>query len=628
MNRIVQGTLRRSMSFRSLQALTYAERLMKNRLITYYTTLHLVATFLPANTAEKTIHQYWEETGISFSEVPVDNSKCYSSYDYFRGCVSALNVLASEQIERSKLIPTSLVGNSKIKQKEKKREFGSLTEVSLAEGMSDEEKKLSIFQKVEKSKAEAEIVEVQMSKIYNSTKDASRNEKVDFEIINRDFVRNIEANEKLAGKRAVIASSAVNAILKEHDAHSYLQPTQYLDEMRQNGDKKFVGVGVEVKKIPEGFVFVRIIEGGPMKKVGLFKKGYLLKKIDDKDISGLEFERVIGMIRGNDGEPIKITVQRGEHEVSGKIIRAKIELKNVSYEKKQSMGKSVGVIKLQNFTDESACQKIAGFLSQSKKDNVSGIILDLRGNGGGIVDQARCIGGLFMGDEVVMGEKSLSTDDGHFQSPEENCSASAGIEKVQESLESNPVRFSRTVSLNGFSRATKVTNLPVVVLIDGLSASASEIVSGAFQDQKRAWIVGERSFGKATVQRIKPGWNCNRKIARARTIQRFYLPSGRTNQLVGVTPDFTVPFKPNATEEDRFSLREADLYPNALAPEGPKWAQKRPTEVAKISKCISENQRALKAFNGHQSQEEDADFQSLMAEEILLCDQIAGKIKQ
>jgi carboxyl-terminal processing protease len=214
---------------------------------------------------------------------------------------------------------------------------------------------------------------------------------------------------------------------------------------------------------------------------------------------------------------------------------------------------------------------------------VSGLVLDLRGNLGGLIDQAVCIGGLFLGREVVVKVKDLDRD------------------SFEELSSSKPA----------------ATDLPLVVLIDAGSASASEIVSGAIQDHQRGWLLGERSFGKGTVQANMNFWND--KIVFYRTVQRFYQPTGRTNQQVGISPDFEVPATPSATEEDRFRLREADIFPHGLGAVGPMWAQPRPEEARKVNGCVAGEKLADKVFAEAKARGHAVDYQLLRAEETLRC---------
>ncbi len=169
----------------------------------------------------------------------------------------------------------------------------------------------------------------------------------------------------------------------------------------------------------------------------------------------------------------------------------------------------------------------------------------------------------------------------------------------------------------------------MVTLIDGGSASASEILAGAFQDHQRSWIVGDRSHGKATVQGPDTSYPLSQKhkqVILYSTIARFYQPSGRTNQLVGILPDFSVDPTPNATAMEKYTRREEDNY-TALPSVGNRWKQPRKAEIEKINQCRAARAAAGNSADQHfQSQSEQAtvapDYRLLVAQDILSCSQL------
>jgi carboxyl-terminal processing protease len=283
---------------------------------------------------------------------------------------------------------------------------------------------------------------------------------------------------------------------------------------------------------------------------------------------------------------VKLKVLRDGKEISLDIVRDTIKQDNLEAKVVSDLGRKIGVIKLRSFMDKNACGKMGQkLLSLESTDKVEGIVLDLRGNGGGLLDQAVCMGGLFFGKKVVVKVRDLQG--GTFK--------------------------------DMFGSLPAATALPVVALIDAGSASASEVLSGALQDQQRAWVVGERSFGKGSVQApsIFAG---NEKIVLYKTVQRFYQPLGRTNQIVGIEPNFVRPIKPNATEEERFALRERDYFPNALDAESQAWVETRKEKVAKVESCVASGKLAEKKYAELTAARSNADYQLLAAQEVLNCD--------
>jgi carboxyl-terminal processing protease len=240
------------------------------------------------------------------------------------------------------------------------------------------------------------------------------------------------------------------------------------------------------------------------------------------------------------------------------------------------------------------------------------LILDLRANPGGIVQEAVCMGGIFVGNQKIVEMKRFSDQ---------------ATREVNENAPGHPYfplddEHTRFTTLPFYT-----TDLPMVTLINGSSASASEILSGALQDYKRSWLVGDRTYGKASVQiNDKPFSITDQlplfeepKMTLFSTEARFYQPFGRTNQIVGIVPDFSVDPIPHATEEQKFVLREADSYTNALPAVGAPWVNPRSAEIATISQCVKATGTAEKMYDAHKDDTIRGDFQVYSAEDILKC---------
>ena len=159
---------------------------------------------------------------------------------------------------------------------------------------------------------------------------------------------------------------------------------------------------------------------------------------------------------------------------------------------------------------------------------------------------------------------------------------------------------------------------PLVVLVNSGSASASEIVSGSLQDNGRSVTVGVRSFGKGTVQRLTP-WGENELVYKAETIQRFHLPSTRTNQLTGIVPEIEAYAVPNPTKDDKFFMREENLYTNAIENVGPKYKMKNKRAISKVQGCVADNGVAARKFEESINDAMAPDHQLLVAQDTLNC---------
>ena len=234
----------------------------------------------------------------------------------------------------------------------------------------------------------------------------------------------------------------------------------------------------------------------------------------------MTIDEAVSLMRGKVGTPIDLTIVReGESKpLSIHIVRAIIKIESVHT---KTIGKDILYIRVASF-DKKVVTDVKKAIKK-KKSTTKGIILDLRNNPGGLLDQAVGLVDLFVDKGVIVSQKGR---------------------RAVETKE-----YSAHIS-------NTITDVPVVVLINGGSASASEIVSGALQDHKRAVLVGEKTFGKGSVQVVLP---ITKTEAIKLTIARYYLPSGRTIQALGVTPDIEVLPGELKTFKNEFAIKEADL---------------------------------------------------------------------
>lgn len=274
---------------------------------------------------------------------------------------------------------------------------------------------------------------------------------------------------------------------------------------------------------------VRTIEGGLARRLGI-KANDILLAVDGVKAKGSKSKDIVDRIKGSAGTSVTLQLMRKGTAIEMTVPRERVDMEHVEVKVRELAGSKYLSVKLGSFMDANGCAKISKKFTEAEKANpdLVGIVLDLRDNGGDLLKEGICIGGLFLRRKVIVQVKDLNRN---------------GLQ----------LRI---------SYREQITQLPMVTLLNRNSASASEVVSGALQDYQRSWIVGERSFGKATVQ---APMELTDDILLYRTIQRFYQPSGRTNQIVGILPDFETPAKPGMSEDERFVLREGDLYPNAMS---------------------------------------------------------------
>lgn len=316
-----------------------------------------------------------------------------------------------------------------------------------------------------------------------------------------------------------LMDKALSGMLSNLDAHSSFLNAKHFESMKIQTDGEFGGLGITVGIKDGALTVIAPIEGTPADKAGL-KASDIILKIDEKSTLNMTIDEAVSIMRGEKGTPINLTIVRKSEPkpLSVDIIRDIIEIQSV-YAK--SIGNDTLYLRVTSF-DKKVVDGVKKELKKASNKNKS-IILDLRNNPGGLLDQAVGLVDLFVSEGVIVSQKGREKED----------------EKV----------YSAT-SFGTYKDAT------LVVLVNEGSASASEIVSGALQDHKRAVIVGENTFGKGSVQVILP---ITEDEAIKLTIARYYLPSGRTIQAVGVKPDVEVHLGEIKTYENGYSIKEADL---------------------------------------------------------------------
>ncbi|WP_456480505.1 S41 family peptidase [Nautilia sp.] len=319
-----------------------------------------------------------------------------------------------------------------------------------------------------------------------------------------------------------IINKALKGLLPELDAHSsYLDKKAY-KELKVQTSGEFGGLGIVVGMRSGVLTVISPIDDTPAYKAGI-KAGDIILKINDKATIDMTLDEAVNLMRGKPGTKITLTiVRKGQKPFEVVITRGIIKIESVKAKNLENYPQ-IEYIRISSF-DKNVVPKLKKILPQLKKDGKKGIIIDLRNNPGGLLNQAVGTLDLFIDKGVLVSQK------GRVKSENEVYYAhSAGTYK----------------------------NIPIVVLVNGGSASASEIVSGGLQDHRRAVIVGEKTFGKGSVQAILP---VNKNEAIRLTVARYYLPSGRTIQAKGVTPDIIV--HPGKVEEKNLTeaeIKEANL---------------------------------------------------------------------
>jgi carboxyl-terminal processing protease len=317
-----------------------------------------------------------------------------------------------------------------------------------------------------------------------------------------------------------LVDKSIEGLLTNLDAHSsFLQEKKY-KELKIQTSGEFGGLGITVGMKDGALTVISPIEGTPADKAGL-EAGDIILKIDNQSTLNMTIDEAVNLMRGKPGTPIKLTIVRKSEAKPfvKKIIRDIITVESV-YTKDIQNHDGILYVRVVSF-DKHVVEDVEKALKKQK--NLKGVILDLRNNPGGLLDQAVGLVDLFVDNGVIVSQK------GRIEKEDRDFLASA--------------------------KGT-VKNIPIAVLVNEGSASASEIVSGSLQDHKRAVVVGEKTFGKGSVQIILP---INSAEALRLTVAKYYLPSGRTIQAVGVTPDIEIAQGKVPEDGDSFSIKEAEL---------------------------------------------------------------------
>ncbi|HUI14240.1 MAG TPA: S41 family peptidase [Xanthobacteraceae bacterium] len=319
-----------------------------------------------------------------------------------------------------------------------------------------------------------------------------------FEVVRRDYV------EKPDDKKLI--ASAVNGMVSGLDPHSNYMDAKSFGDMQVETSGQFGGLGMQVTMEKGHVKVVSPIDDTPAAKAGILA-GDIITRIDDQVITGLPLNEVVTKLRGSPGSSVKLEIQRANaaQPIEKTLTREIIKVRSV---RSRVEGADVGYIRITEFNNlagDELKEAIKQISAQIPADHLKGYILDLRNNPGGLLDQAVAVSNAFLkSGEIVAIRGRNSSEDQRF-----------------------------------YARPHDLTNgKPLIVLINGGSASASEIVSGALQDQKRATIIGTRSFGKGSVQTIIPLGVGNGALRL--TTARYYTPSGRSIQAEGITPDIKV----------------------------------------------------------------------------------------
>lgn len=380
-----------------------------------------------------------------------------------------------------------------------------------------------------------------------------------FERISSDYVEEVDDKKLLEG--------AISGMLSSLDPHSAYLPPKNFEEMEEHTKGEFGGLGMEVG-MEDGFVkVISPIDDTPAEKAGV-KAGDLIIKLGDEPVKGKTLGEAVEIMRGKPGTKLKLTIVRkgADAPIVLTLTRAVIKIKSV---KQKMLKDGIGYVRISQFQVRTGQDMIEAIqkLDELNKGPINGLVLDLRNNPGGVLNAAVQVSDAFLNDGLIV--------------------------YTEGRIKNSKMRFEA-------EKGDVLEGKPIVVLINEGSASASEIVSGALQDQKRAIIVGRTSFGKGSVQTLLP---LNNGAAIKVTTARYYTPLGRSIQAEGIKPDIQVELaKVEKVETNDFmNVKEKDLTGhlengNANGKDKDNVSDKAAAESEDIAKLLEKDYELNEAF--------------------------------
>ncbi|MXO51964.1 PDZ domain-containing protein [Erythrobacter gaetbuli] len=326
----------------------------------------------------------------------------------------------------------------------------------------------------------------------------------------------------------VLINGAIDGMLAALDPHSAYLDGSDLQRLETMIDGNYSGLGLSVVSEDGAVKVISPFRGSPADQMGV-KAGDYITHLDGELIYGLELDEAVARMRGKAGTAIKLTIFRPgrEEPFDVSVTRGVIELEPVTWELEDGR---IGHIMVNEFSRDVGADVYGAWkdLQKQAAGRLNGLVLDLRSNPGGSLDEAVALSDLFLSHGQIVSQRGRARGE----------SISYDAETV--------------------FRGDIAEGIPIVVLIDAGSASASEIVAGALQDHRRAVVMGERSFGKGSVQSLLP---LGRDAALKLTTARYYTPKGHSVQEGGIKPDITVPqlSDPDLAKRNKFIMRESDL---------------------------------------------------------------------
>lgn len=374
-----------------------------------------------------------------------------------------------------------------------------------------------------------------------------------FDRIKRAYVEKVDDKTLL--------NNAIKGMLSGLDPHSaYLEPSAF-DELQESTSGQFGGLGIEVG-MEDGFVkVISPIDDTPAQAAGV-EAGDVIIKLDERPVQGMTLDEAVTLMRGEPGTPIQLTIVR-EGEANPLELSVMRDVIKVTSVKSLPLDNQYGYVRITQFQAQTG-QDFINAINKLKRENqghLKGLVLDLRNNPGGVLQAAVDVADSLLDDGLIV--------------------------YTEGRISSSKLRFSA-------KPGDEITGSPVVVLINGGSASASEIVAGALQDHKRALIMGTDSFGKGSVQTVLP---LDSEYGLKLTTARYFTPNGRSIQALGITPDVEVKRAKLTEIQSQPLFKEADLNGHLSNGSSSSKSKKAKTEQSEAEALVERDFQLREALN-------------------------------
>lgn len=538
--------------------------------------------YLISSSEVSTLESPWKGTGLNFDYLQkkmINTSDCYLNETSFVACVTALGTVVQYSepgMQPVRWVPlqlyfehSELFGKTKIDS-----ELGLLAEIKPATGKSIDDT-IRYYNHVDR------ILKEEYLKMYR--KGVQENSKIDFNrIFNR--TKNLFVSPHPEIEEELTAAAWISFLKTKFDPHTRIVPVQSLQKLTELSSQTKASIGVSMD-INEFGVFLGPQPKSPAEQAGVLP-GDRLVALEGKPVIRFSSNDLETLFQKRLGKEVRLTVNRGGSVLDFKVRPTETNKPDFSSSVIQDGDRKWSYLKLGFFPvggSHQGCEAIATSLKESAQ--MSGTILDLRGNPGGAIDEAKCIASHFLG-------------------------AGKLVSQILPSSYKKPIPL--------VTQTEKLSDAPLVVLVDNKSASASELLSGTLQEHGRAVIVGDQTYGKGSFQSVIPLSDFE-GVNLVKTEGLYYLPSGRSPQLVGVTPDFRVLSKPGISQEVSRNLREVDSGSNPLPANVGVNSVHLSNELRKVESCVHTKGRALSRFQQEKKKKINADYQLLFAQDVLNC---------